>query len=99
IIYILSARGANVTAPLGVFVWLCAVIYVLGRVPISVANLGVREATLVGLLGIYGVEKSQALLMAMILFSALIVMAVIGAIFQLFWAVSTKKSNPMLNNA
>ncbi len=96
IIYILSARGANVTAPLGVFVWLCAVIYVLGRVPISVANLGVREATLVGLLGIYGVEKSQALLMAMILFSALIVMAVIGAIFQLFWAVSTKKSNPML---
>ena len=96
IIYILSARGANVTAPLGVFVWLCAVIYVLGRVPISVANLGVREAMLVGLLGIYGVEKSQALLMAMILFSALIVMAVIGAIFQLFWAVSTKKSNPML---
>jgi len=92
IIYILSARGANVTAPLGVFVWLCAVIYVLGRVPISVANLGVREVTLVGLLGIYGVEKSQALLMSVILFSALIVMAVIGAIYQLLWTVTAKKS-------
>ncbi len=91
IIYILSARGANVIAPLGVFVWLCAVIYVLGRIPISVANLGIREFTLVGLLALYGVDKSQALLMSMILFSALIVMAIIGAIYQLSWTVTTKK--------
>jgi hypothetical protein len=91
ITYILCARGANVTAPIGVFVWLCAVIYVLGRIPISVANLGVREITLVGLLALYGVDKSQALLMSMILFSALIVMAIIGAIYQLSWTVSEKK--------
>jgi len=93
IIYILSARAANITAPLGVgvFVWLCAVIYVLGRIPISVANLGVREITLVGLLALYSVDKSQALLMSMILFSALIVMAIIGAIYQLSWTVTTKK--------
>ncbi len=93
IIYILSAHGANVIAPLGVFVWLCAVIYVLGRIPISVANLGVREVMLVVLLAPYGVEKPQALLMSMILFSALIVMAIIGAIYQLSWTVTTKKSN------
>ncbi len=86
IAYILAARAANITAPVGVFVWLCAVIYVLGRVPISVANLGVREVALVGLLAIYGVDKSQALLMSMILFSALVVMAIIGAIYQIFWA-------------
>ncbi len=92
IAYVLSARGANVTAPVGVFVWLCAVIYVLGRIPISVANLGVREVTLVGLLAFYGVDKSQALLMSMILFSALIFMAIIGAIYQIFWVLTTKKS-------
>ena len=92
LIYLLSAKAANITAPVGVFVWLCAVIYVLGRIPISVANLGVREFTLVGLLGIYGVAKPQALLMSMILFSAVILMAAIGAIYQLFWAVSEKKS-------
>jgi len=63
------------------------------RIPISVANLGVREFTLVGLLALYGVDKSQALLMSMILFSALIVMALIGAIYQLSWTVSEKKSN------
>jgi hypothetical protein len=94
IIYVLSARAANVAAPVGVLVWICAAICVLGRLPISVANLGVREITLVGLLGIYGVEKSQALLMSMILFSALVFMAIIGAIYQIYWAVSSKKSVP-----
>ncbi|HUT45719.1 MAG TPA: lysylphosphatidylglycerol synthase transmembrane domain-containing protein [Sedimentisphaerales bacterium] len=93
IIYVLSARAANVTAPAGVLVWICAAICVLGRVPISVANLGVREVTLVGLLGIYGVEKSQALLMSMILFSALVLMAIIGAMYQIYWAVSSKKNS------
>jgi len=91
IIYVLSARAANVTTPVSVLVWICAAICVLGRVPISVANLGVREITLVGFLGIYGVEKSQALLMSMILFSALVLMAIIGAMYQISWAVSSKK--------
>ena len=94
IIYILSARAANVNAPVGTFVWLCALIYILGRVPVSIANLGVREAMLILLLAPYGVEKPQALLMSMILFSALIVMAVIGAGYQIFWTVTAKKSKP-----
>ena len=99
IIYILSARAANVNAPVGTFVWLCALIYILGRLPVSIANLGVREAMLVVLLAPYGVEKPQALLMSMILFSALIVMAVIGAGYQIFWTVTAKKSHPPINNA
>ena len=99
VIYILSARAANVNAPVGTFVWLCALIYILGRVPVSIANLGVREAMLVVLLAPYGVEKPQALLMSMILFSALIVMAVIGAGYQIFWTVAAKKSEPPINNA
>jgi hypothetical protein len=99
IVYILSARAANVTAPTTTFVWLCAVIYVLGRIPISIANLGVREATLVLLLAPYGVPKSQALLMSMILFSALVVMAVIGAGYQIIWTLSRKRTRPPINNA
>ncbi|MDT8303798.1 MAG: lysylphosphatidylglycerol synthase transmembrane domain-containing protein [Sedimentisphaerales bacterium] len=99
IIYMLSARAANVNAPVSTFVWLCALIYILGRLPVSIANLGVREAMLVVLLAPYGVEKPQALLMSMILFSALIVMAVIGAGYQIFWSVTAKKSHPPINNA
>lgn len=91
LLYVLSARAANVSVTLAVLVCLCATVYVLGRVPISVANLGVREVTLVGFLGMYGVEKSSALLMSMVLFSAVVFMAVIGAIYQMSWAVSSKK--------
>jgi len=91
IVYLLSARAANIDARVDVLVWICAAIFVLGRMPISMANLGVREVTLVGILGIYGVEKSQALLMSMIIFSSLIFMAVIGAIYQISWALSSKK--------
>jgi len=92
--YILAARTANIAAPAFIFVWLCAGIYIIGRLPITVANLGVREATLVGFLAVYHVEKSAALLMSMILFSALVAMAVVGAIYQISWAVTSKKSTP-----
>lgn len=91
IVYIFSARAANVAAPMVTFVWLCAMIYILGRIPVSIANLGVREVMLVVLLAPYGVEKPQALLMSMILFSALVFMAVIGVLYQLFWVFRAGK--------
>jgi len=90
--YILSAKAANIVAPVGLFVWVCAIIYILGRLPISIANLGVRESLLVSLLAIYGVDKSAALLMSMILFSRLVVMAIVGAAYQISWTVSERKS-------
>jgi uncharacterized membrane protein YbhN (UPF0104 family) len=92
--YILAARTVNIAAPASVFVWLCAAIYVIGRLPITVANLGVREVTLVGFLAVYHVEKSAALLMSMILFSALVVMAVVGAAYQIAWAIRGNKATP-----
>lgn len=82
ILYVLAAKTVNITVPVAVLVWLWAALYILERVPISIANLGVREATLASLLSIYGVEPSTAVLMSAILFSALIFMAVIGAIFN-----------------
>ena len=89
--YVISAEAVNIVAPVGLFVWLCAIVYVLGRLPISIANLGVRESLLVSLLAVYGVDKSAALLMSMILFSRLVVMAIVGAIYQISWAVSERK--------
>ncbi|MHC4356093.1 MAG: lysylphosphatidylglycerol synthase domain-containing protein, partial [Planctomycetota bacterium] len=89
--YALAARGANITVPMPVMVWLCVVIYVLGRLPISVANLGVRESMLISLLSMYGVDKPAALLMSMILFSALVFMGAIGAMFQIRWASAARK--------
>jgi hypothetical protein len=82
VMYWFAAKASNIVVPISVFVWLWPIIFVLQRVPISIANLGVREATLTSLLPIYGIESSDALMMSMILFSALVFMAVVGGIFN-----------------
>jgi uncharacterized membrane protein YbhN (UPF0104 family) len=91
-IYSLAARAAHIAVPAGVLLWMCVVVNLLRRLPISVASLGVREVTLVGVLGIYGVEKPAALLMSMILFSSSVLMALIGAAYHVYWAMKAKKS-------
>lgn len=86
LIYLLAARAAYVVVPVGTLVWLCAVVFVLGKIPITIANLGVREVTVVGLLGLYGVTRSAALLMSMVMFSGLIFLGLLGAAYQLYWS-------------
>ena len=93
IIYIFIAKAARIHVPVGVLIWQCSVIFLLGRLPISIANLGVREATLVGTLALYGVDGSSALLMSMIIFSNKILMAIIGAVFQLYWMTRMPEKN------
>lgn len=87
LMYWSASRAAHVDVPLGMLIWLCAIVFVLGKIPVSVANLGVREMTLVGLLGLYGVDKSAALLMSMVMFSGLLFMAALGAAYQLVWGL------------
>ena len=92
--YMFAAKGANIDAPVGIFIWIWAIIYLVGRLPVSFANLGIREAVLVFVLPIYGAETSQALLMSMIILSGLVIMAAIGGIYQLSWALqSSRKTN------
>ena len=86
LLYFLAARAAFVVVPVGALVWLCAVVFVLGKIPITIANLGVREVTLVGLLGLYGVAKPAALLMSMVMFSGLVFLGLLGAVYQLYWS-------------
>lgn len=85
LIYYLAARAAHVVVPLGALVWLCAVVFVLGKIPITVANLGVREVTVIGLLGLYGVDQSAAFIMSMVMFSGQIFLGLLGAGYQLYW--------------
>jgi hypothetical protein len=86
LMYLLAARAAYVVVPVGVLVWLCAVVFALSKIPITIGNLGVREVTLVGVLGLYGVTKSTALLMSMVWFSGPIFMGLLGAAYQLYWS-------------
>lgn len=91
LLYIVAARTVEITVPALVLIWLSVTVYVLGRLPITVMNLGIREWTLVGFLGAYGVDAPSALLMSMIIFSCSIFMAAIGAAFQIIWAIRSKR--------
>ncbi len=93
ILYVFAAKAANVNISIMVLVWLWTVIFILQRVPISIANLGVREATITSLLSLYNVEKSSALLMSMLIFSATVFMVGIGAFYQLFGILTPNKSD------
>jgi hypothetical protein len=92
-IYVFASRAAEITVPSAVLIWQSCAVYVLGRLPISVANLGVREYTLTEFLGLYGVEAPRALLMSMIIFSCALFVAAIGAVCQLFWGLRANKSD------
>ncbi|MBN2569011.1 MAG: flippase-like domain-containing protein [Deltaproteobacteria bacterium] len=83
LMYFFAARAALITVPLSTLAWLWAVIYILQRVPVSIANLGVREVILLSVLPRYGEEFSSVVLMSLILFSALVFISVLGLLFQL----------------
>lgn len=93
ILYIFAAKAANVNISIMVLVWLWTAIFILQRIPISIANLGVREATITSLLSLYSVEKSSALLMSMLIFSSTVFMVGIGAIYQLSGILRPNKSD------
>jgi hypothetical protein len=93
--FVLCAKGANITVSIWVLIWLSAIVGILGKIPISVANLGVREVTLVQFLAFYSIEPSASLLMSMIFFSGALFMGVIGAGYQLLWALRPDKHNPI----
>lgn len=82
--YVLAAEAVNIHVPPAILVWQCALIYLLGKLPISVGNLGVREITLVEVLKTYNVEPSDAFLMSMLLFTNVLLIAIIGAFCQIF---------------
>lgn len=90
--YLFAARAAAVVVPTSVLIWLCAIVFLLGKLQITIGNLGVREGVLVGLLPAYGVSRSAALLMSMILLSSLVFLAALGVVYQLLWAVQSKKA-------
>jgi uncharacterized membrane protein YbhN (UPF0104 family) len=84
-IYVFAAKTVRIDVPIGVLVWQFSVIFLLGRLPIFIAELGIREVTLIGTLALYGVDASSATLMSMIIFSNRILMALIGAVYQICW--------------
>jgi uncharacterized membrane protein YbhN (UPF0104 family) len=91
--YLFAAWAASVVVPTSVLIWLCAIVFLLGKLQITVANIGVREWVLVSLLPVYGVTQSAALLMSVILLSSQVFLAALGVIYQILWTLQSRNAS------
>ena len=76
------ALAVGIQVPWGLLVWVWSVIMLLRQLPISFHGVGVREATLVVLLGYFAVPEESAFTLGLLGFTHAVLFAVIGLIFQ-----------------
>lgn len=75
-VFVLLAASVGIYQSVLVLSWIRALLVILSMLPISVAGLGVREASLVLILGQYGISQEQALIFSF----SLLIISVIGGL-------------------
>jgi hypothetical protein len=63
--------------------WISSVLSIAIFLPISIAGIGVREGTLIGLLGLFSISNDKAMALSLLLFAVQISGGIIGAIFEI----------------
>ena len=75
-------RGLNIEVGLVSVLWIYSVIYLLGILPISISNIGVREVSMILLLAPYGVSMTEATTWSMLMYSGPLSCAMIGLLME-----------------
>lgn len=76
--YALLATGLHINLPLAAFFAVIPLVFVAASLPISVGGLGVREAALVSLLSMQGVEAQSAVALSIVYLLVLLVASLPG---------------------
>ena len=63
--------------------WIWAILSLVLFLPITVAGLGLREGTLVGILGTFGVKPEIALALSFSLLGLQVALAILGGLIEL----------------
>jgi hypothetical protein len=64
--------------PLSTIIWVDAILVVVGHMPITLGNFGVREGLVVAAFGLYGVPADVAVAYGLLVYSCRLIMAVVG---------------------
>lgn len=87
VLFVLSAwillEAMDLHLALAQIAWIRSVTLLLALIPISIAGLGVREASFIAFLGEYGVSSSEAFAFSMATFAIQLVLGAIGALLEL----------------
>ncbi|MFC1809117.1 lysylphosphatidylglycerol synthase transmembrane domain-containing protein [Candidatus Omnitrophota bacterium] len=81
--FLIVARSVSLPVSYGDIAWMRSVVIILGMLPISIGNLGVREASLVVILGQFDVVPSMALSFSVLILLRKIVLVFIGGTLEL----------------
>jgi len=78
------ALSLNITIDITQAAWLFAVVFLVTILPVTFSGLGVREGAVIIILSEFGIDKSSALGLSVLIFTLGIAMALIGGIGELF---------------
>ena len=78
--FAIDAMGVDVS--LIHILWISAFLVFTAALPLTIANLGIREGLLVIALSPFGVEPATAVALGLLLFSNQVIAALIGAVYQ-----------------
>lgn len=78
-----AAAAVQVVVPVTTLMWVSMVLFVTRLLPITLSNIGIREGVIVAAFGLYGVAPAQALLVGLIMFTNTLVIAIVGACYQI----------------
>jgi hypothetical protein len=85
------ASAVRIDLPVYVSGWVRSFLGVVQMIPVSIAGLGIREASAVVLLSDYGVQEAQALSFSLLIFAQMVVVGMVGGLLQL-WDVLVHKA-------
>ena len=84
LVYFFSlARAVDIQLPFFVIGWISTFVTIIQMIPISIAGLGIREASYAVLLSDYGISPEQAISFSITIFAVFVIVGLLGGIFEL----------------
>lgn len=81
-VYFTLGKGLGVYVPFFDWCWILGILTAVVVIPVTIGGLGLREASLVGLLGYFMIAQEKALALSFSIFGVQLILAMIGAIFE-----------------
>lgn len=77
-------RALDIDADALTIAWIRSLIAILTMMPVSIAGLGIREATFVVALGQFGVPAERALMLSLLVFARTVVYGLVGGVIEAY---------------
>jgi len=81
--FYLLAKSLDISINIWILGWIGTVITILTLFPVSYSGLGIREGSLIYLLGLYGVRPDHAVALSLLVFLKILAIASVGGLIEL----------------